>query len=59
LLNLIARLQADLGFACLFGIHDLAAVDFLAQRVVVMYLGVLVEVAMPHSSTRSAGAAST
>ncbi|MEN3305431.1 MAG: peptide/nickel transport system ATP-binding protein [Micromonosporaceae bacterium] len=44
-LNLIGRLQVDLGFACLFVTHDLAAVEFLAQRVAVMYLGVLVEVA--------------
>lgn len=44
-LNLLGRLQADLGFACLFVTHDLAAVEFLAQRVAVMYLGVLVEVA--------------
>ena len=44
-LNLIGRLQSDLGFACLFITHDLAAVEFLAQRVAVMYLGVLVEVA--------------
>jgi oligopeptide/dipeptide ABC transporter ATP-binding protein len=44
-LNLVGRLQADLGFACLFITHDLASVEFLAQRVAVMYLGVLVEVA--------------
>jgi oligopeptide transport system ATP-binding protein len=44
-LNLIGRLQSDLGFACLFITHDLAAVEFLAQRVAVMYLGKLVEVA--------------
>jgi oligopeptide/dipeptide ABC transporter ATP-binding protein len=44
-LNLIARLQRDLGFACLFITHDLASVEYLAQRVAVMYLGVLVEVA--------------
>jgi oligopeptide transport system ATP-binding protein len=44
-LNLVGRLQADLGFACLFVTHDLAAVEFLARRVAVMYLGVLVEVA--------------
>ena len=44
-LNLVGRLQADLVFACLFITHDLAAVEFLAQRVAVMYLGVLVEVA--------------
>ncbi len=44
-LNLIARLQADLRFACLFITHDLAAVEFLAQRVAVMYLGLIVETA--------------
>jgi oligopeptide transport system ATP-binding protein len=44
-LNLVGRLQAELGFACLFITHDLAAVEFLAQRVAVMYLGQLVEVA--------------
>jgi oligopeptide transport system ATP-binding protein len=44
-LNLIGRLQTELGFACLFITHDLAAVEFLAQRVAVMYLGNLVEVA--------------
>jgi peptide/nickel transport system ATP-binding protein len=44
-LNLIGRLQADLRFACLFITHDLAAVEYLAQRIAVMYLGVLVEVA--------------
>jgi oligopeptide/dipeptide ABC transporter ATP-binding protein len=44
-LNLIGTLQAELGFACLFITHDLAAVEFLAQRVAVMYLGMLVEVA--------------
>ena len=38
-LNLIARLQPQLGFACLFVTHDLASVEFLAQRVAVMYLG--------------------
>jgi len=48
-LNLVGRLQADLGFACLFITHDLAAVEFLAQRVAVMYLGVLVEVAARES----------
>jgi oligopeptide transport system ATP-binding protein len=48
-LNLVGRLQSDLGFACLFITHDLAAVEFLAQRVAVMYLGVLVEVAARES----------
>jgi oligopeptide/dipeptide ABC transporter ATP-binding protein len=44
-LNLIGRLQSELGFACLFITHDLAAIEYLAQRVAVMYLGQLVEIA--------------
>ena len=52
-LNLIGRLQSELGFACLFITHDLAAVEFLAQRVAVMYLGQLVEVANRASLFRS------
>ena len=43
-LNLLADLQRDLGFACLFITHDLAAVEYLADRVVVMYLGRVAEV---------------
>jgi oligopeptide/dipeptide ABC transporter ATP-binding protein len=43
-LNLLADLQRDLGFACLFITHDLAAVEYLADRVVVMYLGKVAEV---------------
>jgi oligopeptide/dipeptide ABC transporter ATP-binding protein len=42
-LNLIADLQRDLGFACLFITHDLSAVEFLADEVAVMYLGKLAE----------------
>jgi oligopeptide transport system ATP-binding protein len=44
-LNLMGRLQREMGFACLFISHDLASVEYLAQRVAVMYLGVLVETA--------------
>ncbi|NLU72802.1 ABC transporter ATP-binding protein [Streptomyces sp. HNM0575] len=44
-LNLLARLQRDRGFGCLFITHDLAAVEFLADRIAVMYLGEIVEVA--------------
>jgi peptide/nickel transport system ATP-binding protein len=43
-LNLLADLQRDLGFACLFITHDLAAVEYLADRVVVLYLGRVAEV---------------
>ena len=42
-LDLFEKLQADLGFACLFISHDLAVVDRLADRIIVMNLGKLVE----------------
>jgi oligopeptide/dipeptide ABC transporter ATP-binding protein len=43
-LNLLADLQRDIGFACLFITHDLSAVEYLADEIAVMYLGHLVEV---------------
>jgi len=42
-LNLLADLQRDMEFACLFITHDLSAVEYLADDVAVMYLGQLVE----------------
>jgi len=42
-LNLLTDLQADLGFSCLFITHDLSVVEFLADRIAVMYLGGVVE----------------
>ncbi|GEA80593.1 dipeptide ABC transporter ATP-binding protein [Cellulomonas uda] len=42
-LDLFARLQAELGFACLFISHDLAVVDLLADRIAVLHRGSLVE----------------
>ncbi|WP_375432342.1 dipeptide ABC transporter ATP-binding protein [uncultured Friedmanniella sp.] len=43
-LELLAELQRDLGFACLFISHDLAVVGAVTSRVAVMYDGRLVEV---------------
>jgi peptide/nickel transport system ATP-binding protein len=43
LLNLLARLRAELGFAMLFISHDLSVVRHLCSRVLVMYRGEMVE----------------
>ncbi len=43
ILNLLAELRAERGVAYLFIAHDLAAVRWLADRVLVMYLGRVVE----------------
>jgi len=45
ILNLLRDLQEDLGFSCLFITHDLATVEYLCDRVAVMYLGQVVELA--------------
>ena len=42
-LELLRDLQAELGFACLFISHDLAVIDALADRVIVLHRGKIAE----------------
>jgi len=52
ILRLLKRLQDQLGIAYLFIAHDLAVVEHISRRVMVMYLGKIVETAEAKSIIR-------
>jgi len=52
-INLLQDIQRDRGLAYLFISHDLAVVEHLCQRIVVMYLGRVVESGPAHSIGRN------
>jgi peptide/nickel transport system ATP-binding protein len=45
IVNLMAELQRDLGLAMLFVSHDLSVIEYISDRVIVMYLGRVMETA--------------
>ncbi|MEU0572218.1 ABC transporter ATP-binding protein [Nonomuraea sp. NPDC005983] len=53
-LNLMRDLQTELGLSYVFISHDLSVVDYMADRIGVMYLGKLVEVGPAREVVRAA-----
>jgi len=54
ILNLLQKLKKELGLAYLFITHDLSVVSYLADRVLVMYLGKIVEQGSVHDILQNA-----
>jgi peptide/nickel transport system ATP-binding protein len=52
-LEIFEELQSELGFACLFVSHDLAVIDRLSDRIVVLRRGELIEIGTPDQVIRS------
>ena len=55
ILNLLRSLQKDLGLTCMFVGHGLGAVNYVSDRIAVMYLGKIVEIGAGAGGVPSSG----